>query len=195
VTPAPRPRPTTARVHAIFLTALPRFQAHAEFAFRHVRCEDARADLAAEAIALAWRAFARLARRGRNPQAFVTTLARRCTQAVRSGRRLAGSSAADVLSPVAAARHHFTVARLGGADPLADALSGNAVTPVPDQTAFRVDFPRWRAGIRARDRRVLDALMLGGRTGEVADRFGLSPARVSQLRRAFAAGWADFQHT
>ena len=31
-----------------------------------------------------------------------------------------------------------------------------------------------------------------GRTAEVAGRFGLSPARVSQLRRAFAESWREF---
>ena len=61
-----------------------------------------------------------------------------------------------------------------------------------DRAAFRLDFPRWRAGFGGRDRAVLDALAAGGRTGEVAGRFGLSPARVSQLRRVFRESWRDF---
>jgi hypothetical protein len=39
---------------------------------------------------------------------------------------------------------------------------------------------------------VLDALAVGGRTGEVARRFGLSQGRVSQLRRVFATSWRRF---
>jgi hypothetical protein len=48
----------------------------------------ARSDLAAEILALAWRQFARLHRRGKDPSRFVTTLALRCSQAVKGGRRL-----------------------------------------------------------------------------------------------------------
>jgi hypothetical protein len=39
---------------------------------------------------------------------------------------------------------------------------------------------------------VLDALAVGGRTGEVARRFGISQGRVSQLRRVFAVKWKQF---
>src|SRR5262249_60029868 len=66
---------------------------------------------------------------------------------------------------------------------------GNTRTPVPAQVAFRLDFPRWRSGFGPRARAVLDALAAGGRTNEVARELGLSPARVSQMRREFEQGW------
>ena len=195
--------PTADCIHLAFLEQLPRFRAHAAFAFRRVACPEARADRVAEAVALAFMHFAALYLRGKNPEAFVTTLALRCTQAVKAGRRLAGSEAAkDVLSPVAQVRHGFAVGRLpdragspspgGRPDEFADALADDARTPVPDQAAFRIDFPRWRSTFRHRDRAVLDALAGGGRTGEVAAAFGISPGRVSQLRRAFEISWAAF---
>ncbi|HJZ54043.1 MAG TPA: LuxR C-terminal-related transcriptional regulator, partial [Gemmataceae bacterium] len=77
-------------------------------------------------------------------------------------------------------------------DELAEALSGNTRTPVPAQVAFRLDFPRWRSGFGPRERAVLDALAAGGRTNEVARELGLSPARVSQMRREFERGWKAF---
>ena len=189
-----------ARLHVLFLACLPRLEAHAAFALRRVRCPDTRADLAAELVALAWRAFVRLARRGRHPEAFITTLALRCSQAVRAGRRLARSdSARDVLSPIAAARHGFAVARLGcpGCLPpvFADALTDSTRGRIPDLAAFRIDFPTWRSGFRRRDRAVIDALASGERTAEVARRFNISPARVSQLRRAFRDAWHQFHAT
>ena len=149
-------------------------------------------------IALAWKTFASLTRRGKDPAGFVSTLALRSSQAVRAGRRLTrADSARDVLSPVARRRHGFTITGLGRMsrlDPrLAEVLADNTRTPVPDQAAFRADYPRWRAGFRRRDRKVLDALAAGGRTAEVARRFGLSAGRVSQLRRRFAESWDDFQ--
>ena len=183
--------------HAAFLGQLPRIVAHARFAFRHVACPDARADRVAETVALAWKSFAALSGRGRAPGRFVTTLSLRASQAVKAGRRLARSdSARDALSPVARARHGFAVGRLPHPrcdDPrLAEALADDTRTPVPDQAAFRLDYPRWRAGFRPRARAVLDALAGGERTGDVARRFGISPGRVSQLRRAFADSWRKF---
>jgi hypothetical protein len=197
--------PRTGRsLTARFLTHLPRFEAHARFAFRRVGCPETRADRVAETLSLAWRHFAVLARRGKRPERFVTTLALRCSQAVKAGRRLAGSEAGkDALSPVAQVRHGFSVVRLPDRDravdrhplpdELAEALTDNTKSAVPEQVAFRVDFPRWRASLRRRDRKVLDALASGERTADAARRFRISPGRVSQLRREFEQGWEEFQ--
>ena len=179
MTATTRPPVAAADLHAAFLAELPRFDAHARFATRHVTCADTRSDLTAEILALAWRQFVRLHRRGKDPGKFVTTLALRCSQAVRAGRRLVRSdSARDALSPVARARHGFAVERLPhpqcDVPHLAEALTDNTRTPVPEQAAFRLDFPRWRAGFRPRTRAVLDALAVGERTGDVARRFGIS---------------------
>src|SRR5262249_52462262 len=76
--------------------------------------------------------------------------------------------------------------------PLEEALQDNTRSPVPDQVAFRHDFPAWLAGLGERDRRVITDLMLGERTLDVAERYGLSPARISQLRREFMQGWRRF---
>jgi hypothetical protein len=60
-----------------------------------------------------------------------------------------------------------------------EALRDNTQTPPDEQCAFRIDFPAWRASRTERDRRILDALMLGERTLDVAARHGLSPGRAS----------------
>jgi hypothetical protein len=57
---------------------------------------------------------------------------------------------------------------------------------------FRIDFPAWRASRTERDRRVLDDLMLGERTLDVAGKHGLSPGPVSQLRRELHDDWEFF---
>jgi hypothetical protein len=197
--------PRTGRsVTATFLKHLPRFEAHDRIAFRRVGCPHARADRVAETVALAWRHFAALARRGKKPEQFVTTLALRCSQAVKAGRRLVGcETSQDVLSPVARVRHGVSVTRLPDHDrahdrhplpaALAEALADNTKSAVPEQAAFRVDFPRWRSSLRRRDRRVLDALAAGERTADAAKRFKISPGRISQLRREFEEGWEQFQ--
>ncbi len=66
---------------------------------------------------------------------------------------------------------------------------------VPDQAAFRVDFPRWRTRLGPRRRAALDLLAGGWGTGAAAARLGLGPSRVRQLRRELADGWAAFHAT
>jgi hypothetical protein len=200
----PLPSDTTpCGVTGMFLLHLPQFQTHARFAFRRVACPQTRDDRVAEALALAWKHFVTLSARGRRPEMFVTTLALRCTQAVKAGRKLVGNEGGrDVMSPVARVRHGFAVGRLPEAEAnkdlsslpadLSQALVDNTRSAVPEQVAFRVDFPRWRASLRERDRAVLDALAGGERGQEVARRFNISPGRVSQLRREFREGWEVF---
>jgi hypothetical protein len=74
----------------------------------------------------------------------------------------------------------------------ADALTDNGVTPVPDQVAFRLDFPRWRRRRTRRDRRIIRELMLGERARDVARKHGLSAARISQKRRELLKDWRRF---
>ena len=200
-TTAPVP---TSRLHAAFLAELPRFAAHARFATRHVTCPDTRADLVAEVLALAWRQFVRLYSRGKDPGAFVTTLARRAAQAALAGRRAAGAERVrDVLSPLARLRGRVRVDRLGtrverdvGRRPgdvvAAELTAADPRVRVPDQAAFRVDFPRFREGLTPATRTALDLLAAGWGTGAAAARLGVPPARVGQLRREPADKWAAF---
>jgi hypothetical protein len=211
-----RPVPVVAGVcidvlHARFLRLLPKLETHARIAFRGIRCPVKQEDRVQECAALGWKWFLRLTEQGKDvfdfPMAFIALLAR----AVRCGRKLCGQERSrDVLSPLAQARHGFRVERLPSstrspheqlyADPhgqalldaLEERLRDNTQTPVADQVAFRIDFPVWRCTRSERDRRVIDALMAGGRTGDVSQMFGLSPGRVSQLRRDFMEDWRRF---
>jgi hypothetical protein len=102
----------------------------------------------------------------------------------------------DVLSPLARRRHGFLVSALPDVstlsdNPLAEALHDNTQTPPDEQCAFRIDFPAWRATHTERDRGIIDAL-LGERTLDVAGKYGLSPGRVSQLRREFLTDWRRY---
>ena len=180
-----------------FLMHLPRVRAHAAYALRRIHCPDIRSDLMAEILALAWKQFGTLVRRGKDPTAFIATLALRCSQAVKAGRRLVGSERSqDVMSSVGQFRHGFEVGSLDDPpsqdDDLTEALVDNMRSRVPDQAAFRIDFPRWRRRLGVRNRRVMDALMAGEATGAVAVRCAMSQARVSQLRREFEESWDAF---
>src|SRR5262249_23788275 len=216
VVPMNRPVPhlpgvCVAVLHARFLRLLPKIEAHARICCRGVRCPVKQEDRVQECAALGWQWFLRLTEQGKDVFAFPMAFASLVARAVRSGRRLCGQERSrDVLSFVAQQRHAFRVERLPAttrsphehlyADPHGQALldvfeerlRDNTLTPVPDQAAFRSDFPLWRSTRSERDRRVIDALMAGGRTKDVSRMFGLSPGRVSQLRRDCMEDWRRF---
>ena len=168
-------------LHATFLNSvLPKVVSHGRVYFRHLRAER-QEEAVAEMVALSWAWHRRLAERGKDATQFPTAIATFAARAVRCGRRLAGMDRAkDVLSPQAQQRQGFAVGKLpdcGTLDgsPLAEALHDNTQTPPDEQCAFRIDFPAWRATHAERDRRLLDDLMVGGRTLEVAGKHGLKP--------------------
>jgi hypothetical protein len=198
VTPADPADPAAlARLQATFLNSImPKVVAHGRVHFRGLKAER-QEECIAEMVALAWAWHRRLAERGKDSTRFPTAIAKFAACGVGNGRKLAGTDRAnDVLSPSAQRRHGFLVSALPEVstlsdNPLAEALHDNTQTP-DEQCAFRIDFPAWRASRAERDRRVLDDLMLGERTLDVAGKYGLSPGRVSQLRREFLLDWRRY---
>jgi hypothetical protein len=196
-------------LHHHFLLILPRIELHARVRSRHLVCPAQRDDFICEAVALAWRSFLRLAERGKDATQFPSALATGVVRAVRSGRRLRGQERSrDVMSAAAQRRHGFRVEELlppaiherFRSEPLGqrcqdafeERLKDNTQTPVLDQVVFRCDFPAWLLTLVQRNRMVVDELMAGEGTGDVARKFGLSPGRISQLRRQFEDGWQRF---
>jgi hypothetical protein len=185
--------------HHQFLTVVfPRLTTHAEVCLRHVRCPHQRAELRAELVALGWLWFLRLLKQGKKPEEFPTAIADFAGRAVQAGRRLCGhEKAKDVLSPLAQRRHGFTVSPLPGYSSLDgnifdEALRDNTQTPPDEQAAFRVDFPAWVGTYGERDRRLIGTMMIGERTSLLSGTFGMSAARISQMRRAFFGDWSAF---
>jgi hypothetical protein len=190
--------PSIAQVQSRFLTILPRIQTHASIYFRHVSDSQRRADLIAEVVGLSWRWFLELARRGKDASKFSSVLASFAAKAVRIGRRVCGQERAkDAMSTVAQRRHGFSVGKLPdistlSENPLMEALTDNTQSPVPDQVQFRCDFPAWRRTRTQRDRRIIGSMMAGEGTRCLSRQFGISPSRISQLRREFKTDWHKF---
>jgi hypothetical protein len=185
------------RLQAAFLSIVPRIELHGRVCFRTKNYQDQQ-EAVAEMVALCWKWFLRLAEQGKDATRFPSVLATFAARAVYNGRRLAGAcKAKDALSPVAQRRHGFAVGRLPdistlNGNPLFDALHDNTRSAVPDQVAFRFDFPAWLASLGTRNRSIAEDMAQGHRTGELADTYGLSPARVSQLRREFCSDWHTY---
>jgi DNA-directed RNA polymerase specialized sigma24 family protein len=171
-------------LQARFLQYLPTIERHARFAFRGIRCEDTREDLINEALALAWTRFVTLARRGKDIGAFLTIFTLRCCQAVKSGRRLTQSeSTHDVFSRRAQAGHGFRLEPLPHRCPRhcrqEEILQDTSTMPPDEAAAIEIDLSSWIEGLKARDREMVLAMLLGQSTLELARQFRLSSSRVS----------------
>ncbi len=181
-----------AHLHASFLAiVLPRVLSHGRVCFRDVECPHRREDASQDMIGLAWRWHLRLAEKGKDATAFPTVLASYAARAVRSGNRVAGQERAnDVLSPVAQRRHHFYVGRLPDFEtmtehPLCEALLDNTKSPPDETVCFKLDFLARLASLTKPDRAIVEDLMIGERTLDVANKYKVSLARISQKRREY----------
>ena len=194
----PRVTLSPRRLQARFLSILAKIQNHARVFFRHVRCRCKRDDFIAETIALCWKWFKRMAQKGKDATQFPTALASYAAKAVRCGRRSYGQvKAGDVLNEHAQQRHGFYVGKVPdfstlSENPLAEALIDNTRSPVPEQVMFRLDFPAWLRTRTQRDRRLIGDMMTGQRTLDLSKKYGISPGRVSQVRREFHDDWQRF---
>src|SRR5262249_51455952 len=119
-------------------------------------------------------------------------------KAVHSGRQLAGTAKShDVLNERAQRRHGFGVQSLPltstlTPNPLTEALIDNTATPPDEQAAFRIDFSHWLGELSGRDRTLALDMATGERTTDLAGKYGLSRARVSQKRGELRRSWRDF---
>src|SRR6202034_2997972 len=110
-----------------------------------IKCPHRKADYVAEAIALAWKWFVRLADKGKDATKYPSVLATYAARATRAGRRVCGQERAkDVMSGVCQRRRNFAVGKFPDCstlreNPLAEALIDNTQTPPPAAPALRVD--------------------------------------------------------
>lgn len=206
----PVSRMSLPQLQAAFLSILPRIVRHAGVVFRGERCQARKDDAIADAVALAWRWFLRLAEQGKDARQFPSVLAGYAALAAKSGRRLTGQlKAKDACSERAQRLHGFTVERLPTStrrsfqnvygmlgqremDVFEERLRHNTQTPVDEQAAFRCDLPAWLLTRTDRDRRLIHDMAANERTLNLARKYGISPARVSQLRREFHDDWERF---
>lgn len=179
-----------------FLQLLPMLKRYACFAFRQmnpVAQEDAVSDVVVNAMV----AYRRLHERGQLQRAFASVLVRYAVAQYRRGQRVGTPQRTnDVFSPVAKSKGDFELASIGSPSAQSgtwmECLADNRRSTIPNQVAFRIDFPRWLKGLPDRDRMVAEQLALGHSTSDVANTFDLTRGRISQLRRELALSWYAF---
>ena len=175
-----------------FVTMLPEIEWRLRLTFRHLdaeACEDA----VAEAIVHSLLSYARLHERGTKESATASTLAWYAAKQVKRGRP-AGSriNGKEPLSRYAQLAKGFQVEQRSGN--WMDLLIEDNRAPVPDQVAAKLDVGAWFATLSRRMKQIARDLAYGFSTSEVAKKHGVTPGRISQLRRTLEVSWAAFQH-
>jgi hypothetical protein len=176
---------------------LPRIRQHAVLSFRHLKPE-AREEAVQEVVCNALKAFVRLVELNKTGIAYPTVLARYGVAQVRGGRKVGASlNIRDVSSDYCQQRKNVVLERLDHYDSeeeswaeivVEDKHSGPAVV-----ATTKIDFTEWLRSLPCRVRRIAKLLATGEKTGIVAERFGVSAGRISQLRKELAEGWKKFQ--
>jgi hypothetical protein len=176
---------------------LPRIQRQASVAFRNTLPE-AREELIAEVVANAYHGYCRLVELGKQDLAFATPLAQFAIRRVRSNRFLGGRQRPrDVMLAHDQTAGRSVVERLDHFDReesqwreivVEDHRAGPA-----EIAACRIDFASWLRLLPVRRRKVALTLACGESTSEAAKKFGVTAARVSQIRLWLKESWEQFQ--
>ncbi len=183
--------------HAAFEAMLPVIEAHAKFAFRHLRAE-AREEAIQAVVCNACDAYAELVENGKADRAYPTVLARYAVAQVKDGRRLGGHlNCKDISSEYCQQKKSLILERLDkfnteeqGWDEILveDKHAGPAETAI-----VRIDFAAWLQFLPRRLRKVATFLANGETTTAAAKRFRVSAGRISQIRRELLSAWRRFQ--
>ena len=183
--------------HKAFLLMLPSIRQHAAVSFRHLRPE-AREEAIQEVVCNALRAYVRLVQLKKVAVAYPTVLARFGVAQVRDGRKVGGKlNVHDVSSKYAQRQKGFHLERLDHYDEEEDSWQEILVedrNAGPAEVATtKIDFTAWLKSLPSRVRRIAKVLATGENTSIVAQKFGLSAGRISQMRKELAQAWKKFQ--
>lgn len=182
-----------------FEMLLPAIERAIRFECRRLRPQD-REEFTQCAIALATRAYARLAAAGKLDQAYPSSLALYACRQARGGRDVGRSlNVRDVSSRYAQWSCGFQVRSIH----LADASNGTWKELVVEDTRAnpadlaqaRLDFGDWLSQLTPEKRRIADILATGAGTLETAQACGLTPGRISQIRDELRRSWAQFMES
>jgi len=183
--------------HATFLAMAPKIERYAKRAFRFLKAE-ARAECVQEVLCRACAAFARLVELNKIELAYPSALARFAVAQTRDGRKFGGRlNVHDVSSSYCQREKGITLGRLDKFDKQDEAwlevlLEDRRAGPA-EVAAIRIDFSAWLRSLPHRLRKIATFLAGGETTTAAAQRFQVSPGRISQLRQQLFHAWQRFQ--
>ena len=153
---------------------------------------EAREDAIEEAVVHSLLAYVRLHEQGRAEVATPSSLAWYSSHQVKCGRPAAGRmNGKDPMSRYAQIGNGIQTDRQP--NNWIDAIVEDKRAAVADQVAAKMDFGAWFATLPQRMKEIAKDLAFGCSTSEVGKKYGLTPGRISQLRRMLEESWAAFQ--
>ena len=194
---AARPSSAPTGWQEVFLAMLPAIRRLAWRASRQMPYAR-RHDFVAEVVANVAVAVARLARRGELDRASPTPLVSYAAKHVRSGRLVGGRlNVRDISSMHCRLQKgvrtvHFDALPDTSIDLKESILEDRRAGPA-ETAAARIDTAAWLGSLPVRNRRIAETLATGETTKATAKQFGVTPGRVSQLRRELETSWLSFQ--
>jgi hypothetical protein len=176
---------------ASFIAMLPEIQQRLRRAFRHLDAE-AGEDAVEEGVVHSLLSFVRLHEQGRAETATASTLAWFASLAVKRGRPAGNRMrSTEPLSRYAQLTNGIQVERRHSN--WIDLLVEDKRASVPDQVAAKMDVGAWFATLSHRMKQIARDMAHGFSTSEVAQKYGVTPGRISQLRRSLETSWSAFQ--
>jgi hypothetical protein len=167
---------------------VPALEEHARLGHRRFTPQR-RDELLEEARAMLWFDFVRVVGQGQeHTPLLVGVLVKRAMQKARGGRTVLGmAQPKDALSPLCHWRHGLKLSAL-----MQDALlPGRRQEAIPDSVAARLDTQAWADTLEGRQRELLDLLVAGKTTAEVATSMGVTRKTAKKLRSQLCRDWQD----
>jgi hypothetical protein len=181
-----------------FMTLLPEIKQRLHQAFRR-RDAAAREEAITDAIVLCLLSYVRLHEQGRADKVTASNLAWYAAKQVKTGRSVGCRlNSKEPLAVYAQQRRGIRVEHLRANNPddheWIDSLVQDQRSTVLDHVAAKLDVAAWLKTLCRRTRRIATDLAKGSTTSEVARKYGVTAARISQLRQELKNSWGEFQH-
>jgi hypothetical protein len=157
--------------------------------FRHLDPE-AREEAVQNSVVLAYRYWRRLVERGRDAEGLLKGVLWWACRHTRQGRQGGGRAKMKPKCVLDYARRGIGNVTVEREIDLNHFIGQTA--SVPDTVAFRVDIPAFLSTLPQRDREIACDLAIGTGTKEVARKFGVSAAAISQFRTRFRKKYDAF---
>lgn len=182
--------------HAGFLKLLPSICDRLRFALRKLP-PDERAEAMAECVANVTLAYAKLHEQGKRDVAYASSLAIYAVKQFFAGRRVGSPlNADDITSSYAQRQRGFRVRSLDRRVPNGEwrevVVEDGRASPA-EVAGSRIDVEEWLDELPRFKRGVAETLGTGETTKAAANRFDVTPGRISQLRKELAESWDAFQ--
>ncbi len=189
---------TDEELHDKFMLLMPRLCKIASHFFKEYDA-DKRDDAMQSVLVTAFEIMKQLAEKGRLEDAYANPIAKYAIGRYREGR-LGGlpSCSADVFGERCRWLGRSSIKHFGLATEIADSFESEATVtdaryPVQRQVQFKMDFmENWYRQQTPKDQEIIRDLARGETTNDVSRKFGLSAARISQLRRKYSDSWYAF---